>query len=50
MGPSTSFIDLVLLKKKAANELIYETEREPQTRKTALRFPKGKGVGGGVNW
>ena len=39
-----------LKKRRDTNELIYETEREPQTRKTALRFPKGKGVGGGVNW
>ena len=30
--------------KKDANELIYKTEIDPQTYKTNLWLPKGKGV------
>ena len=35
------------LKKKNTNELIYKTEIDPQTQKTNLWLPKGKGVGEG---
>ena len=34
------------LKKNGTNELIYKTETDPQTLKTNLRLPKGKGGGG----
>ena len=33
------------LKKKGTNELIYKTEIDPQTSKTNLWLPKGKGRG-----
>ena len=34
-----------LKKKKGTNELIYKTEIDPQTQKTNLWLPKGKGGG-----
>ena len=36
------------LKKRDTNELIHKTEIDPQTLKTNLWLPKGKG-GGGIN-
>ena len=38
-----------ILKKNDTNKLIYKTEIDPQTQKTNLWLPKGKGVGGEIN-
>ena len=37
------------LKKNDTNEFISKTEIDPQTQKTNLWLPKGKGAGGGIN-
>jgi len=36
--------------KNDTNEFTYKTETDSQTSKANLQLPKGKGMGGGINW